>query len=130
MGTPAGGKVGSESGRLASLGPRRLALFRCRSDFMAPVSLLVRSRLSRLAPAPPRRPLSTADGSVSRRSSYSSSRSPVAICITRTALPITSAGRFSPLGLGAFYNPAIRPVVLVSMNSVFPQSSHMIMYCG
>jgi hypothetical protein len=47
---------------------------------------------------------------VSSAGSHSSSRWPVAISMTRTALPITSAGRFSPLGpLGmAIRHPALR----------------------
>jgi len=58
-------------------------------------------RLALIAPArafPPLRPSATAAGSFPSSGGVDSSISPVAIRITRTALPITSAGRFSPLG--------------------------------
>src|SRR3954454_15921267 len=48
--------------------------------------------------APPLRPSSAAASFFSGRSTNSSSTSPVAICATRMALPITSAGRRWPLG--------------------------------
>ena len=47
--------------------------------------------------APPLAPSAFAAGSLPS-SIVSSSISPVAICMTRTALPMTSAGRFWPLG--------------------------------
>src|SRR4051812_27498808 len=74
---------------------------RLTSNLGAELSRDLRPRLAALRP--PRRPSSTAAAFLSRpsipRPRSSSSISPVAIRMTWTALPITSAGRFSPLGL-------------------------------
>src|SRR5271165_1237367 len=78
---------------------------------------------------PPRLPIDTAAGSLPCFSgvSISSSISPVAILATLIALPITSAGRFSPLGpLGMrlslqIYTGQMRPQVFLGSCIVIPR---------